>query len=283
MFDAAIIGTGPAGLSAALNLKMRNKTLIWFGSPDFSAKVEKSEKIGNYPGLGLVSGEELNRRFAAHAREMELEATDKMVTTISRMKDYYMILADNEIFEARTVVLATGVVASKVFPGEADLLGHGVSYCATCDGFLYRKKVVGVFCGGQRYEHEAEYLAGLAEKVYLFASYPDVKLSLPNVERMDSPIAEVLGDGRLTGVRLKDGREVAMDGLFCLRGAIAPSSLLPGLELDGPHIKTNRAMETNLPGCYAAGDCTGTPYQIAKAVGEGNIAAHSLVSYLAKQ
>ena len=283
MFDAAIIGTGPAGLSAALNLKIRNKTLIWFGSPDYSAKVGRSEKIGNYPGLGLVTGAELNQHFADHAREMGLEPTDKMVTTISRMQDHFMILADNDLFEAKTVLLATGVVTSRVFPGEEALLGHGVSYCATCDGFLYKGKTIGVFCGGPRYEHEVEYLAGLAEKVYLLTAYPETKIDLTNVERLMSPVAEILGDKRLSGIRLKDGREVELSGFFCLRGAIAPTTLMPGLETDGPHIRTDRELNTSIPGCFAAGDCVGTPYQIAKAVGEGNIAAHTMVEYLAKQ
>ena len=282
MFDTAIIGTGPAGLSAAMTLKMRGKDIIWFGSEGMSVKVEKSEKIGNYPGLGLIGGKELNDRFRAHARALDLQVTDKMVTNISPMKDRFMVLADNEIFEARTLLLATGVVNAKAFPGEEGFLGRGVSYCATCDGMFYKGKTIAVFCGAARYEHEVEYLAEIAEKVYLLPGYKGCNVRAGNVEILKTSIREVLGGLRVTGLSLGDGTELAVDGLFCLRGAIAPSSLLPGLALDGPHVVCDRRMATNIPGCFAAGDCTGTPYQIAKAVGEGNVAAHSILDTLAE-
>ncbi|MBQ1316174.1 MAG: FAD-dependent oxidoreductase, partial [Lachnospiraceae bacterium] len=96
-------------------------------------------------------------------------------------------------------------------------------------------------------------------------------------------VREVYGDMKVRGIRLTDGQEIAVDGFFCLRNAIAPSTLIPGIELDGPHIVVNRSQETNIPGCYAAGDCTGRPYQLTKAVGEGNVAAHAMLDYLAKK
>ncbi|MBQ6544966.1 MAG: NAD(P)/FAD-dependent oxidoreductase [Lachnospiraceae bacterium] len=282
MFDAAIIGTGPAGLSAALCLALHEKEFIWFGSAAMSDKVEKSEKIANYPGMGLISGKELNEKLRAHAAEMDLKPEEKMVTQIMPMGGSFSLLADNELYEAKTVLLAAGVAQAKGFAGEAELLGRGVSYCATCDGFLYKGKTIAVFCGGARYEHEVEYLAGLAEKVYLFAGYKDCGIDLPNVARIGA-VREVYGDMKVRGIRLTDGQEIAVDGFFCLRNAIAPSTLIPGIELDGPHIVVNRSQETNIPGCYAAGDCTGRPYQLTKAVGEGNVAAHAMLDYLAKK
>ena len=281
MFDAAIIGTGPAGLSAAITLKMRGKEIVWFGSPQFSSKVEKSEKIANFPGLGLITGPELNERFRAHARDLGLAVTDKMVTSISPLKDRFMLLADNDLFEARTILLATGVVSAKPLPGEERLLGKGVSYCATCDGMFYRGKTIAVLCGDRRYEHEVVYLAEMAKKVYLYPAYRDCGVQAENVETLSSPIREVLGEKRVNAILLNNGDQTAVDGFFCLRSAIAPATLLPGLSLDGPHIVTDRQMKTNIPGCYAAGDCTGRPYQIAKAVGEGNIAAHAMLDELA--
>ena len=98
-----------------------------------------------------------------------------------------------------------------------------------------------------------------------------------------SRITQVNGEKRIKSLSLNDGSELAVDGLFCLRNAVAPTTLLPKLELDGAHIVVNRKQETNLPGCFAAGDCTGLPYQIAKAVGEGNVAAHTILKYLAEQ
>lgn len=281
MYDAVIIGTGPAGLSAAINLKLHEKNFVWFGSAGYSDKVGKSEKIANYPGLGLISGNELNQRFFEHAREMGLESTDKKVTNVMPMDDYLMVLADNEVYETKTLLLATGVLTAKSYEGEDELLGRGVSYCATCDGFLYKGKTIAVFCGAPRYEHEVEYLAGIAEKVYLSAGYPDCKLDLPNVEKI-TPIKAVKGGMKASQIELHGGTVIDIDGLFILRNAVAPGTLVPGIETDGPHIVVNRRQETNIPGIYAAGDCTGRPYQIAKAVGEGNIAAHEMLEYMAK-
>ena len=281
MFDVAIIGTGPAGLSAAITLKLHEKSILWFGSLQFSAKVEKSEKIANYPGAGLISGEELNRRFQQHASEMALEPIDRMVTTIVPMQDHFSLLADNEIYEAKALLMATGVVSAKGIPGETEFLGRGVSYCATCDGFLYKGKTIAVICASKRYEHEVQYLAELAEKVYLNATYKDVGEMPDNVEVIN-PIREITGSLKADMIRLNDGTELTVNGIFCLRSAVAPSTLLPGLQLDGPHIVVNRSQETNIPGCFAAGDCTGRPYQLTKAVGEGNVAAHAILDYINK-
>ena len=282
IYDAAIVGTGPAGLSAAINLKLHEKSFLWFGSRNFSDKVQKSEKIANFPGMGLISGGELNERFSAHVQQLGLKIEDRMVTNIMPMKDHVILLAENEMYQARTLLLATGVVSAKGFVNEKELLGRGVSYCATCDGFLYKGKTIGVYCGAKRYEHEVEYLANLAGKVYLHTSCQDCGIDLPNVERI-SPIREVRGEKRVSGLLLADGREVPVDGLFCLRSAVAPATLLPGLAVEGAHIIVNRSQETNLPGCFAAGDCTGRPYQLAKAVGEGNVAAHSMIEYLSRE
>ena len=283
MFDTAIIGTGPAGLSAAISLKMRGKDVVWFGSMDMSFKVERSEKIANYPGVGIIGGRELNESFRAHAGALGLEPGDKMVTGITKLRDRYVLLAENEMYEAKTVLLAIGSVAAKGFPGEAEYLGHGVSYCATCDGMFYKGKTIAVFCGAKRFEHEVKYLADIAEKVFLFAAYPDCGIGLPNVELMTARIKAVNGEKRITALSLTDGTELPVNGLFCLRNAVAPTTLLKKLELDGPHIAVDRKQATNLPGCFAAGDCTGLPYQIAKAVGEGNVAAHSILDYIAEQ
>ena len=282
IYDTAIIGTGPAGLSAAINLKLHNKDLIWFGSSNFSTKVEKSEKIANYPGFGLISGKELIGKFEDHRREMGLEIIEQMVTAIMPGDEYYMLSAGQDVYMAKTLLMATGVAAGKGFAGEEEFLGRGISYCATCDGFLYKDKTIAVFCGDKRFEHEADYLAGLAEKVYLAASYKDIGLDRPNIELLPKPIKSVAGGFKVNSITLTDGTELGVDGVFCLRNAIAPATLLSGLELDGVHIVTGRDMSTNLRGCFAAGDCTGRPYQVAKAVGEGNIAAHSIIEYLAE-
>lgn len=283
IYDVAIVGAGPAGLSAALTLKLHNKSIIWFGTDTLSDKVERSEKIANYAGFEPISGKELNECFKKQIQTSGLSLTDKMVTQITKNKNGYMILADNDIYKSKTVLLTVGSVSAKGIKGEQELLGHGVSYCATCDGFLYKGKTIVVFCGSERYEHEAEYLAQIAEKVYFYPAYDGAKINLPNVETLKKPMKAVLGENKAEEIELTDKTRIKVDGVFFLKSAFAPAMILRGLETDGAHIKVNRSCETNLPGCFAAGDCTGRPYQIAKAVGEGNIAAHAITEYLSRE
>jgi thioredoxin reductase (NADPH) len=279
MYDVAIVGTGPAGLSAALTLKLHNKEIIWFGSAELSDKVGKSEKIANYPGVPMVSGADLNRAFFSQAEEMGLEMTEKRVTNIADMGDKFMVLADNEMYEARALLLATGTAAAKGMEGEAEMLGRGVSYCATCDGFLYKGKTVAVYCTDERMEHDIKYLEEICGKVYIYTNFGYEPAS-ESSEVLASPLKKLSGGLKCDSAELFDGTKLDVDGVFILRPAIAPSTLFPGLETDGAHIKVSRNQETNYKGCFAAGDCTGRPYQIAKAVGEGNVAAHAILEYL---
>lgn len=277
IYDCAVIGTGPAGLSAALNLKIREKSFIWLGNKNFSEKVVRAEKILNYPGFPEASGRELFEAFKKHADSMGLEITEKMVNQIIDMKTHYALMAGEDFFEAKTIILATGVTAVGTLPGETEKVGRGVSYCATCDGGLYRGKEIAVICTNARFEHEVQYLAGLASKIYYFARYKDIGSFPENVEIMKTSPKEILGEMRLSGLRLSDGSELPVSGLFCLRDNVSLNTLLPALETEDGRIVVDRNMRTNLRGVYACGDCTGRPYQYTKAVGEGNIAAHSVV------
>ena len=282
MYDCIIIGTGPAGLSAALNLKTYKKSFVWFGSKSLSDKVRKAEKITNYPGFPELTGQELFAHSEDHIQSAGLEITEKTVTNVMSAGNYYMVLADDGIYEAKTLILAMGVMTAKLLKGEDELLGRGVSYCATCDGMFYKDKEIAVLCNDPKYEHEVEYLADLAAKVTYFPLFSDSQVKKENVTiSKDFPV-EVNGIDRVTGLTLKSGEILSVDGVFCLRNAIALSKLIPELEIENGHIVVDRAQKTNLPGCFAAGDCTGRPYQYTKAVGEGNVAAHSCISYLAE-
>lgn len=281
MYDSIIIGTGPAGLSAALNLKTYNKNFIWFGYKTLSDKVAKAEKIVNYPGFPMITGKELCERFEEHIQSAGLEITEKTVTNIMHAGTHYMVLADNEIYETKTIILTTGVMTAQLLKGEEELLGRGVSYCATCDGMFYKEKKIAVISNSPKFEHEVEYLAELAAEVLYYPTFASA-IDLPNVTiSREIPVA-IQGEKKAEAIALRNGDLVAVDGVFCLRNAIAPAKLIPGLMLEQGHIVVDRQMGTNLPGCYAAGDCTGRPYQYTKAVGEGNVAAHSVISYLAE-
>ncbi len=282
-YDCIIIGSGPAGLSAAMNLKTYNKNFLWFGNAELSEKVQKAEQVNNYPGLPGVTGKELAEMFFKHKESLSLEITDKIVSSIYDMGGYYNVMAENQFFETDSIILTMGVVSANQYAGEAEFVGRGVSYCATCDGALYKGKTIGVVSTSKRFEHEIEFLADLAEKVYLFSYYKDCEIEKDNVEFVKKPIKEVRGGFRVEELVLGDGEALKVDGIFIMRNAIAPTTLLNALEVVDGHIGVNRQMETNLAGVYAAGDCTGKPYQYAKAVGEGNVAAHSVIEYLGEK
>lgn len=282
MFDCAIIGTGAAGVSAALTLKSLNKNFIWFGADKLSSKIRSAEMIRNYPGLSCVSGNELFEAFFNQIKEMGIVITPQTVTGVYDMGDYYGILCGNNSFEAKSVILATGVEAVKPVDGELDFVGRGVSYCATCDGFLYKGKTIAIICTSKEFEHEVEYLASITEKVYLIPIYKDYRRDYKNTEIVSGMPLKIIGNKKAEKLVFKD-REIATDGIFMLKSAVSPSVLVSGLQTENGHVTVNRLCETNLSGCFAAGDCTGRPYQYAKAVGEGNVAAHSVVKYLSQK
>ena len=259
IYDVAIVGTGPAGLSAALNLKIHEKNFIWLGSRNLSGKIQKAEQVRNYPGLPDVSGAGLAASFLRHIQAMDIPIVEEMVNSIISMGGHYALMAGSEFFEAKTVLLATGTASVGTLPGEEALVGKGVSYCATCDGNLYRGKTIAVICGAARFEHEVRYLAELAGKVYFFPLYKDPSITNDNVEWIVQRAVGIAGEKRVSGVLLKNGETLPVDGVFCLREAVALNTLLPGLAVEKGHIAAGRDMATNLPGVFAAGDCVGRP------------------------
>lgn len=280
IYDCAVVGTGPAGISAVLNLNIHNKNFIWLGNKDLSDKISKAEKISNYPGFFEATGAELFAAFKGHVEKMGIEVTEKIVNQIYPTENGFALMAGNDFFEAKTVILTTGVAAVGTLEGESGFVGRGVSYCATCDGGLYRGKKIAVICSNQRFEHEVKYLSELAEKIYYFPTFKNPSDIAPNVEKMAARAVKIEGEMRVTDVVLSSGEKISVDGVFCLRDAISLGTLLPTLATENGHIAVDRKMATNIPGCYAAGDCTGRPYQYTKAVGEGNVAAHSVIEYL---
>lgn len=136
-------------------------------------------------------------------------------------KRYFMVLADNEIYETRTLILAMGVMAAKLLEGEEVFLGRGVSYCATCDGKLYQGKRIAVLCSSEHYEQEVEYLAGLAEKVYYFPTFASTLTGENIIMSKDLPV-QVNGGMKVSSLTLRSGAQLEIDGLFCLRNAIGP-------------------------------------------------------------
>lgn len=282
MYDIAIVGSGPAGVSAAVNAKLLNKKFIWLSSRASSKKVARAELIKNYVGLPDITGGELAWTLKNHADSMGIELTEAVVTGIYDLGGRFALLAGNETYEAKTVILCLGVETVKPIAGEEKFLGRGISYCATCDGFLYKGKTVAVLCFDKHFEHEAEYLCGIAGKTYVMPFYRGYEaFTAENAEVILKTPTAFEGDMKVREVVFKDGK-LPVDGVFILRGAVSPTSLVHGLQVDGGHIVVKRDCSTNIAGIFAAGDCTGRPYQYIKAAGEGNVALHSAVGFLSK-
>ena len=280
MFDIAIIGSGPAALSAAVNARQRNKSVCIFGRSLDSSLLFAAEKVDNYLGMPDISGEEMLNQFYAHAVKRGVEFKESRISQIMSMGDYFVINADNEFYEAKTLILAIGLNKSRGIAGEMDYLGKGVSYCATCDGMLYRNKKVVVVGENEEGEAEANFLADICESVSYLPLYQPVTNLKENVTLLQGSPKAVLGEGiRVTGIEV-NGEAISCDGIFFAKNSTPPESLLFGLKTEGKNIVVDRSMATNLPGVYAAGDCTGAPYQIAKAVGEGLVAALSAAAYI---
>ena len=277
--DIAIIGTGPGGVSAALTAVNRNKTVLLLGSRNMSEKMTKAHEIRNYPGLPAVSGEEMAEAFRKHLDAMGVQITEERVGAVYAMGDYFALQIGETMQEAEAVILATGVVQAAALPGEKELLGRGVSTCATCDAVLYRGKTAAVIGYSPREEAEAAFLSEVCAKVMYFPMYKEEPTLPPAVQVIrEKPVGIAQENGKRI-VKTEAGAFEA-DGVFVLREAVAADQLVPGLETEGAHVKVNRKMETNLPGVFACGDLTGLPYQYVKAAGEGNVAAISAASWL---
>lgn len=278
-YDIAIIGSGPAGLSAAINAKIRNKNIIIFGYKDFSTKLIKAPKINNYLGFYDVSGIELKTRFEEHINSLGIELTYERVNNIYAMGNYFALMVNEKMYEAKALVLATGIEYTKPLIGEEELLGRGVGYCATCDAPLYRGKVVTVIGYNKEAEEEANYVSELASKLYYVPMYNSSYDLKENIEVIKDRPVEITGDEKVRKLVLKT-TELDTDAVFVLKDSISPGQLVPGLLIENGHIKVDRNMKTNIEGCFAAGDCVGRPYQYIKAAGEGLTAAQNAVSYL---
>ena len=287
MVDCIIVGSGVAGISAALTLQLNRKSFLLFGSKDLSEKITKAEKIHNYPGLSDVSGREFVTALQAQLKDAEIEVKEEKVAGVYALKENFALLTqDGKQYESRSIILACGVESIKQINGEESFLGRGVSYCATCDGFLYKGKTIAVVCTTKRLEHEIGYLADFAEKVYLIPMYKDVEIARENVTIIRKMPIKIDGGMRVERLIFSappaEGvpAEVPINGVFMLRESVSPAVLMGGLQMENGHVKVERDMGTNIKGCYAAGDCTGRPYQYAKAIGEGNVAAHSVSEFL---
>ena len=266
VFDIIVLGGGPAGASAALTARARGRRVLVISSPAGTSSLAKAHQIDNYPGLVGLSGGELLEKMRGELDSLGIPVISGRVTSVMPLGKQIMASVGQNVYTASALILASGSSQPKPLPGEAEYLGRGVSYCATCDGMFYREKNVAVIGGAADAEEEAGFLASIGCRVEYFPKGRASRFEIRGSERVTALIA--------------DGVEYPADGVFILRDTVASTALLPSLEMENGHIRVDRSMVTSVAGVFACGDCTGRPYQIAKAVGEGNIAALSADAYI---
>ncbi|MDR0347641.1 MAG: NAD(P)/FAD-dependent oxidoreductase [Coriobacteriales bacterium] len=285
MYDIIIVGSGPAGLSAAITARARDKKVLVVSNKPQESPLARAKLVDNYPGLSRVSGRQLLEQMIAHAHDLGVRFIYERVISVLPMNGYLAVVTGGASIETRAVILATGQPLGKPIAGETEFLGRGVSYCATCDGMLYRGQTVCVVGMNNEAVDEANFLSGIGTTVVFLAKESPYGLREGIVVRTGTPV-EVKGnvDG-VTEIVFKasrSGREEVLScgGVFILRPTIALDALMSGLAISDGHIAVDSTMSTNKEGVFAAGDCIGRPLQVAKAVGDGQRACFSAVAYL---
>ncbi len=304
IIDVAIVGGGPAGLTAAMYASRAGLRAVVFERGEVGGQVALTDWVENYPGFPEgIEGPALMERMKEQALRFGTEIVPDEIEGLRRARDGRLLVltgVDGE-YLARTVIIATGSDPRRLgVPGEDTYYGRGVSYCAVCDGHFFQGKRVAVVGGGNSAKTEALYLANLASTVYLIHRRDQFRgerildervRSRDNIELvLNTVVDEILGDQMVTGVRVRhvktnETRVIPLEGVFVYIGLIPNSDFVRGfVNLDEQgHVITNEHMETNQPGVYAAGDIrSGSLRQITTSVGDGAIAATRAGEYIAE-
>lgn len=316
MYDIIIIGSGPAGMSAAIYAKRANLNVaVAEKEYEGTGQIAESGNVNNYLGLPNINGYDLGEKFREHAVSLNVEFIEKEAVEIAAVQNdecaaesaiYRVKFDDDTIAEARALIYTAGAYPRKAgVPGEDEYTGKGVSYCAICDGALYKGKTVAVLGGGDTALDDALYLADICEKVYLVhrrdsfrgaQSTVELLKQKENVELvLNETVTEIYGEKKPTGIKLKSGRELALDGVFVAYGSVPQSELIKNLvQLDErgyvvagedgiTYAATKKADADRRiqPGLYVAGDVrTKTLRQVVTAVSDGANAATTAAEYL---
>lgn len=279
IYDCIVIGGGPAGVTAAV-YAVRGGLEVLLVHSGCSA-LNRTERIQNYYGFKEVSGAELYGRGIAQAKAVGAVVIDGEVTFAQADGTRFTVTANGDEYCSKTLVIAVGAPNKRLdIQGLDKLEGKGVSYCAVCDGFFYRKKRVGVIGAGEYAEHEYSYLKGVAGEVVLFTNGERSAFNASNAVT-EKIIRAIEKDGRLGGVETADGKAYELDGLFVASGVMGGEGLSKSMGVftdERGSIKTDGRGMTNIKGLYAAGDCTAGIKQIGKAVADGITVGMSVIS-----
>lgn len=288
MYDVIIIGKGPAGISASLYLKRANLSVLIIGKD--RGALEKAKTIENYYGL-TGKGKEISEIGIHQAETLKIPIKSEEVVSISLDNDFEVETTSKEKYRAKAVLLATGINrAVPAIKGLKEFEGKGVSYCAICDGFLYRGQDVAVLGSGDYAIHEAQELANIANSVTILTNGREnekierLKENNLNIKIEQKAIREFEGEKNISKVKFTDDTEIQVKGIFVAEGVATSVDFARklGAKIEQNKIIVNSQMKTNVPGLYAAGDCTGGLLQISTAVAEGAIAGTEIIKFIRK-
>ena len=286
MYDVIIIGKGPAGISASLYIKRANLSVLIIGKG--IGALEKAKTIENYYGI-TATGKEISEAGIKQAEALKIPIKSEEVLDISFDNNIFTITTNQEKYEAKAILLATGT--NRIAPqikGLKEFEGKGISYCAVCDGFLYRGQDVAVLGNGEYALHEAGELANIAKTVTILTNERPAPIlqTLKNINNKikinEKKIKQLEGDKVIRKVKFEDETEQQIRGLFVAEGTATSVDFARklGAKIAANKISVNSKMETNIPGLYAAGDCTGGLLQISTAVAEGAIAGTEIIKFI---
>ena len=301
IYDLAILGGGPAGITAAIYASRARLNTIWIDKNFVpGGQITATYEVDNYPGMPGISGMDLGEAFGEHARKLGLEPKREKILSLENISgDIKTIHTKKNEYQARTIILAFGAEHRKLdIPGEDDLGGLGVSYCATCDGSFYKDRTAVVVGGGNAAAEDAVFLSGLCKKVYLVHRRDELRadkaiqekvFGCENIEMVWENIPlEILGQDEVTGIKIRnvktgEERELDTDGVFIAVGIVPNTTLVEDqLELDeNGYICAGEEGITSAAGVFAAGDIrTKALRQVVTAVSDGANAVASVQKYL---
>ena len=295
MYETVVIGSGPAGLSAVLYLKRAGKDVIVIEKEyEGAGQIARSIRVENYLGIQALSGEELGERFRQHVLSENIPILEDEVTDIIQKEIWLVYLSSGRKLETKTLIYAAGMVPGELgIPGEKAYQGKGISYCAYCDGSLYKGKDTAVIGGGDTALDDALYLSDLCRKVYLIHRRDEFRGNNATVELLkkrknvefilEASVKEVYGQRTLEEISLDDGRKISINGLFVAIGSFPVSDIIKSyVQTDeNGYVTAGEDGITSSPGLFVAGDVrTKKLRQVITAVSDGANAAVSAIQYL---